>query len=400
MVVFVKSTDDIATTILFSRKHSIELAVCGGKHSSSGASSTDGGIVIDMCKMREVHVHPENNTLSVQGGCIWQDVDEAAAEYQLATVGGTVNHTGVGGLTLGGGYGWLSGRYGLTIDNLVSVTMVIWDGSVKIASETENPDLFWAVRGAGHCFGVAAEFTLQAYEQANDIWAGQMIFPESVTESVVEFANHLVKVTDGDAAMTIIITSPPVMQGEVAAVATCFFNGPEERARNIFKPLSDLKPVTNSCVMRPYKEMNGLMNHVAEYGGRKSSKGACFMTPVRPGFVRSIVTDLQRFKKRLPDARRTVILWEFFPPGSWCKVPTEATAFANRGPHQNTMIGPSWRDERNDLDCRLWARQIAKKFRDELDRELAQADPEGSSKWVGEYGNYDGKLASRRRSAF
>ena len=124
-----------------------------------------------MAKMREVTVDAATKTLRVQGGCIWKDVDEAAAEYGLAMVGGTVNHTGVRRLTLGGGYDWLSGRYGLTIDNLLRVQMVLGDRTIQSASKDENPDLFWAVRGAGHCFGVAVEFAFQAYDQPNLIWA-------------------------------------------------------------------------------------------------------------------------------------------------------------------------------------------------------------------------------------
>ena len=154
IVVYVDSAQDIASTILLSRRYSTSFAVAGGKHSSSGASSSNGGLVIDLAKMRKVEIDPLTKTAKVQGGCIWQDVDDAAGDYGLAMVGGTVNHTGVGGLTLGGGYGWLSGRYGLTIDSLLQVQIVLADGSIKTASKDENPDLFWAVRGAGHAFGV------------------------------------------------------------------------------------------------------------------------------------------------------------------------------------------------------------------------------------------------------
>lgn len=118
------------------------MVVHNGGHSTSGASATEGGIVISMTKMRRVVVDPERKTITAQGGTVWEDIDRAAAPYKLATVGGTVNHTGVGGLTLGGGYGWLTGRYGLTIDNLLGATVVVADGRILKTSETENPDLF------------------------------------------------------------------------------------------------------------------------------------------------------------------------------------------------------------------------------------------------------------------
>ena len=292
VVVYVGSAEDISTTVLLSRKHSIDFVVSGGKHSSSGASSIVGGIVIDMAKMREVTVDAATKTLRVQGGCIWKDVDEATAEYGLAMVGGTVNHTGVGGLTLGGGYGWLSGRYGLTIDNLLRVQMVLGDGTIQSASKDENPDLFWAVRGAGHCFGVAVEFAFQAYDQPNLIWAGQLVYPAAENlEDIINFANRLVATTDGDSAMVMSITAPPFLR-RLAVVATVFHNGPQEAGEAIFKPLLKLGPIKNTVKVRPYSEMNTVMNHAVDYGGRKISKGACFITPIQPDFVRSLVADM------------------------------------------------------------------------------------------------------------
>ena len=213
IVVYVRTAEDISKTVILSRKHGVDFVVSGGKHSSGGASSITGGLVIDLAKMREVVVDERSNTVRVQGGCIWKDVDEAAAKHDLAMIGGTVNHTGVGGLTLGGGYGWLSGRYGLTIDNLLRVQMILGDGSITYASETENSDLFWAIRGAGHCFGVVAEFTFQAYEQKNQIFAGQLVFPAATKLSaVVDFANKFINEADGESGMVMGITQPPFLQ--------------------------------------------------------------------------------------------------------------------------------------------------------------------------------------------
>lgn len=143
------SPSDVTTTIHFVRKYSISFVVRGGGHSTSGSASIEDGLVIDLSLMRGVTVDAEKKTIRAEGGTLWADVDEEAEKYGLATVGGTVNHTGVGGLTLGGGYGYLSGRYGLTIDNLLSVDIVLASGEQVVASERENADLFWAVRGAG-----------------------------------------------------------------------------------------------------------------------------------------------------------------------------------------------------------------------------------------------------------
>lgn len=141
--------------VAFASKYQLELAVKGGGHSTGGTSATSGGLVIDLAKMRRVTVDAEKKIVTAEGGALWCDIDVAAAEHGLATVGGTVNHTGIGGLTMGGGFGWLSGLYGAVVDNLVGAMVVIANGQILNTSETENAELFWAIRGAGHNFGVA-----------------------------------------------------------------------------------------------------------------------------------------------------------------------------------------------------------------------------------------------------
>ena len=132
---------------MWATKNGLELAIKGGGHSSNGASSTEGGVIIDLSRLRGVTIDAEKHLAYCQGGALWSDLDTAAAEKGFAAVAGTVNHTGIGGLTLGGGYGYLTGQYGLVIDNLVEATVVVADGRIVKASEKENPDLFWGIRG-------------------------------------------------------------------------------------------------------------------------------------------------------------------------------------------------------------------------------------------------------------
>ena len=341
--------------------------------------------------MRRVEIDVATRQAKVQGGCIWRDVDEAAGERDLAMVGGTVNHTGVGGLTLGGGYGWLSGRYGLTIDSLLQVEIVLADGSIQIANKDQNPDLFWAVRGAGHCFGVVSEFVFQTHEQKNHIWGGQMVFPaSSKLDGVVAFANDLLARSDPNSGMVMGVTSPPFLK-EPAVVATVFHNGPKDEAERIFQPLMDLQPLKNTTQQRPYRETNGMMNHAVDYGGRKLSKGACFVPPLSADFVRTLIKDQEALHREVPGSKKSILLFEFFNPEAWCKVDDGATAFANRGRHQNVMIGPFWDKAEDDNKSRMWARQVATKTRMELERVKQEAgNPEWAEK-IGEYGNYDGE---------
>src|SRR5215208_2486828 len=156
-------TADVVAAVNFAREQDLLVSVRGGGHNVSGAATNDGGIVIDLSTMRGVRVDPAARTVRVQGGATWGDVDRETQLCGLATPGGVVSTTGVGGLTLHGGWGWLRRKFGYCVDNLVSVDIVTADGQVRTASETENQDLFWAVRGAGSNFGVVTSFEFQLH---------------------------------------------------------------------------------------------------------------------------------------------------------------------------------------------------------------------------------------------
>ncbi|KAL8770800.1 MAG: hypothetical protein Q9194_005078 [Teloschistes cf. exilis] len=257
------STADISTTLLFAQSHNLDFAVCGSGHATSGASSSDGGIE----------------------GAVWADVDAAAEEHGLATVEGTVNHTGIGGLTLGGGYGWLSGEYGLTIDNLLSVDIVLADGRVVTSSPTENQDLFWAVRGAGQSFGVVTSFTYRCYEQKYPVFAGSLGFPPPAIPAVLDFANISLESGKGQAGcITVFAVAPPPISQPIM-LAVVFYNGPEDEARAFYKPLFDLESLMDTTAMIPYSSLNSIFNAANGHGGRKSTKGSTFDPPMRADFA-------------------------------------------------------------------------------------------------------------------
>ena len=387
-VVCPSSAEDISATILFARAHSLDLAVCGGGHSTGGASSTDGGVVIDLSNMRRVTVDPKSKTIKAQGGCLWEEVDAAGGRYGLATVGGTVNHTGVGGLTLGGGYGWLSGKYGLVIDNLLAVQLVLANGRIVTASASENPDLFWAARGAGASFGVAVEFTFQAFDQKNPIWAGILGFPAEKIDTVVSFANQVAERSHGECGMIVGITAPPPKH--VSAIFTSvFYNGSEENGKAFFRPLLDAGPVLDTTSVIPYSSLNAILNPRLSHGNRKTTKGATFATPLSPKFVHRIVDEHSDLIRQLPEAAGTVVLMEFFATSKICEVPLSAMSFANRGEHQNVVIIPRWLDSKHDNLCREWARRLAALYTEEMERMKREDGIVMKVEGVGEYGNYD-----------
>ncbi|GAB1213012.1 hypothetical protein ATERTT37_002161 [Aspergillus terreus] len=369
VVVMPIDVDDIRTSLLWAQEHSVEIAVKGGGHSVAGTSSSSGGLVIDLSRMNKVTVHADSKTLTVQGGAVWKDVDEKAAEHGLATVGGTVNHTGVGGLTLGGGYGWLSGLYGLTIDNLLSATVVLADGRVVTASATENADLFWAVRGAGYNFGVVVDFVFQAYEQTNPVYAGLVSFTPDKLEAVVDQLNALMSPPDPRAGAICILAPPPGAPVPMVNVIV-YYNGTRAEGETHYKGLLALGPVVNMIDMIPYSLLNSLQNPMATYGGRKVLKGVFFQTPLDTAFLRSILEYLTAINDEHPELIPALLL-EFYDMRKICDVPLSATAFANRSATQNGAVNMRWTDPAKDGVYRGIAREIQARFKAQYEVETA-----------------------------
>ena len=164
LVIQPESTDEVTSAVNLAREQRLLLSIKGGGHNISGLALADGGLTLDMSRMREVRVDPDQPLVHVGAGCLLGDVDRATQELGLATTLGFVSETGVAGLTLGGGFGYLSRRFGLTVDELVEVEMVTADGQARTASRESDPDLFWAIRGGGGNFGVVTEFTFRLHE--------------------------------------------------------------------------------------------------------------------------------------------------------------------------------------------------------------------------------------------
>lgn len=186
-----ESATDVSAAIQFASRHGLEIAVRGGAHSMSGASAVDDGLVIDLSLMNTVTVDPGQKQAWVGGGALWQDVDAATQEHGLAVPGGLISHTGVAGLTLGGGMGWLARQAGLTIDNLLSAEIVTADGQIRRASAEENPDLFWAIRGGGGNFGVVTTFQFRLHQVGPIINFGMLFWTVDQGRQVLELARDL-----------------------------------------------------------------------------------------------------------------------------------------------------------------------------------------------------------------
>ncbi|KAJ5809305.1 FAD binding oxidoreductase [Penicillium pulvis] len=354
-VVLPTTTEEVSLSVNFASTHRIPMVVHNGGHSTSGSSATEGGIVISLVRMRHVVIDPTRKTITAQGGTIWEDVDKAAAVHGLATVGGTVNHTGVGGLTLGGGYGWLTGKYGLTIDNLLAATIVLANGNILEASEKNNPDLFWALRGAGQNFGVVTEFVFQGYDQINEVYAGILSWTPDRLPQIIQFVNKFEEASNtGDQGIFFGFCGTSI-------VAAIFYNGPRSEAESYFEPILSIEPTSNSCDMMPYCELNSIQNPLATYGGRKSFSGAFVKLPLEVSFFQELWADYTEMLKTYPESARTAVLFELVSQQQVLRVPKNATAFATRGPYYNVGCVFRWDNPALDQTMRIIQRDMMRK---------------------------------------
>jgi FAD/FMN-containing dehydrogenase len=257
---------DVMSAVNFAREHNLLLAVRGGGHNGPGLGTCDGGLVVDLGRMKGIRVDPATRTVRVEGGCVWSEVDHATHPFGLATPSGFISSTGVGGLTLGGGIGYLSRTYGLTIDNLLGVDMVLADGSFVSASAEEHPDLFWAVRGGGGNFGVVTSFLFQLHP-ISTVYGGPMFWPLDRAEEVLKFWREFIQSAPEDInGWFAFVTMPPAAPfpeqyqlQKMCGIVWCY-TGPLERAAERFAPMRALGPVIDFAGEVPWPALQTLFD--------------------------------------------------------------------------------------------------------------------------------------------
>ena len=260
---------DIMAAVQFGRESDLLTAIRGGGHNAGGLGVCDDGLVIDLSRMRNVHVDPKAKTVRVAPGCVWGDVDHAAHAFGMATPTGIISTTGVAGLTLGGGIGHLTRRYGLTIDNLLSVDMVLADGSFVTASAKENPDLFWAVRGGGGNFGVVTSFLFRL-QPVDTVYAGPTFWPLEQTEEVMKaYREFIVQAPEDVNGFFAFLTIPPapmfpahLHNQKVCGVMWCCTGAPEQ-AEKATRPLRAVgKPALDHVGPVPFPVVQSLFDAI------------------------------------------------------------------------------------------------------------------------------------------
>jgi hypothetical protein len=260
MIAICNNTRDVITCVNFARDNKMLLAVRGGGHNAGGLGICDGGLVIDLSKMKDISINKDNKTVRVQGGCLLKELDAATHEVGMTVPSGVFGTTGIGGLALGGGLGYLTRHHGLSIDNLLEVEIVLADGRLVKASATENADLFWAVRGGGGNFGVVVSFLFKM-APAHMVYGGPMLWEmEETEERMAWFHQFITNAPENISGFFAFLTVPPfapfpehLHNKKMCGIVWCY-SGDQSKAEDIFKPIrSSKKPALDFVGPIPFR---------------------------------------------------------------------------------------------------------------------------------------------------
>jgi hypothetical protein len=348
---------DVIAAVRFARATGLPLAVRGGGHSFPGHSVCDDGIVIDLSAMKGVRVDPEARTARVQAGVLWGELDRQTQAFGLATTGGIVSHTGVAGLTVGGGIGWLHRKHGLTVDQLLSVHLVTAGGELIKASESENADLFWGVRGGGGNFGIVTEFEFRLHPVGPTVLAGPILWPADQAPKVLRFYREWIAEAP-DELMTILVQRralplpaiPPELHGELVISVTCCYLGPLERGEEVVRPLRSIgSPLLDLCQPKPYLAHQSMFDPAFEHGWWYYFR-ACDVG----GLSDEVVDVMSEYGQRIVSPITTIALWQL--GGAVARVPEDETAFHGRGAAFSFNINGNSKTANGFEAEREWAR--------------------------------------------
>ncbi len=355
-VIRAQQVADVIAGVNFARDAGLELAIKGGGHSAPGFGTTDGGLVVDLGEMRDVHVDPASRTARAGGGATWGDFNYATHAYGLATTGGIVSTTGVGGLTLGGGIGYLARPYGLSIDNLRSAEVVTADGRVVTASEDENADLFWGLRGGGGNFGVVTNFEFQLHP-VNDVYAGLFFYELDYATDLLRFFREFINTAPEEyGAFPAFQIAPPLpfvppeRVGDTFCAAIVHWAGPVEAGERAMEPFRAIAPVVAEMAgPMPYPALNSAFDVIFPKGIRSYWKGS-FVNELTDEAIEQHV----KYGSQVPEVSATMHLYPI--NGACHRVGADDTAFAYRNATFAPVIVAAWQDKAVDDDRIGWVR--------------------------------------------
>ena len=347
---------DVADAIALARETGLEISVRGGGHNVAGRAVTEGGLMIDLAEMKGIHVDPEARTVRAQGGVTWADFNRETAVHGLAVTGGQVSTTGIAGYTLGGGLGWLMGKYGLAVDNLLSVELVTEDGDVLNVTQDSHPDLFWALRGGGGNFGVATSLEYRLYP-LSQIVGGLIAHPIEAGPELLRFYRDFTQSTSDDLTVHCVLAHAPDGSGmKVAALAMCHAGTPEAAEEEIAPIRAFGSPIMEHLGPMPYSAVNAMLDPNYPRGALGYWKSS-FMNGLSDEFIDEAAA---RFATT-PSPMNAVLVEQYH--GAATRIGVTETAVPHREPGYNLLLPTTWLDPA-DTDANIaWTRETYDAFR-------------------------------------
>jgi FAD/FMN-containing dehydrogenase len=350
---------DVVDAVNFAREHDLLLSIKGGGHNVAGNAVNDGGVVVDLSLMRGVHVDPATRTVRAQGGAIWGDADRETQLFGLAVPGGVVSTTGVAGLTLHGGVGHLRRKYGLSIDNLLSVDIVTADGVLRRASASENEELFWAVRGAGSNFGVVTSFEFQAHPVGPMVMVGALFYPlDGVQELLPAWRDYMTSAPDELSSIALCWSVPPhepfppEHHGKPVLVVAGAYAGSVEDGGPVVQPLRELgQPLIDLSGPWPWLGLQSGFDALFPKGGFYYWKSRELAE-----LSGAAIDDIADFAARRPSPLTDIVVWHH--GGAMSRVDETATAYAGRDAAFLVTGEASWDDPAQTDDAIAWGREF------------------------------------------
>lgn len=359
IIVRCSCVEDIVQSIQTAQAMDMIVSVRGGGHNVAGHATNDGGMVIDVSQMKDVHVDADKRIAIAQAGATWADVDKATQAFGLATPGGEVSETGIAGLTLGGGVGHLRRKHGLTIDNLLSVDMVTADGEVRHASATEHTDLFWAVRGAGGNFGIVVNFEYELHPVGPEVMEATVMYPFDKADEVIKAWRNFTHTAPDEVSSSCLLWSVPAipdfpedMHNQNVIIIDAIYVGSVADAEQILQPLRQFtEPLVDMSSVSPFVEVQSAFDaffpsHIQRYYWKSLNLAELTDT--------AIDNIIKRFIER-PSPMTLVILRHL--GGAMGRVADDATAFGDRSANFNLSLDSTWANPDEDETNIAWTRQ-------------------------------------------
>src|SRR5215207_2142036 len=355
---------DVIDSVNFARENDLLVAVRGGGHNVAGSAVCDGGLVIDLSPMKRIRVDPERRTVRAEGGATWADLDRETQVFGLAAPGGEVSETGIAGLTLGGGIGLLRRKHGLSCDNLLSADVVSADGRLRTASETENADLFWGIRGGGGNFGVATTFEYRLHPVGPEVMAAAVMYPlERATELLSAWRNYTEQAPDEVTSEVLLWSIPDVadfpeeLRGEPTIVVVGMYAGPVEEGERELQPLRELgTPLVDLSAVQPYTAAQSDFDAFFPEGMLYYWK-SLYLDRLDDETIDAMVVHAED----RPSPRTPLVVRHL--GGAISRVPEDATAYGNRTALFNLSIDSTWEDQIQSERNIAWTREVWTKMR-------------------------------------